>query len=105
MGFVAPLGEFVQAAGATLTLSCNTKPGVAGVQDIFACPDVAGAMVRNGASAVCTAVGNAQNPPVTEYCPLVIGPPASGWPMVPLTEYTPPVLVPPPPSIVCESML
>ena len=49
-------------------------------------------------------MGKAQKPPVTEYWPLVIGPLASGWPMVPLTEYTPPVLVPPPPSMVNQSM-
>jgi hypothetical protein len=41
---------------------------------------------------------------VTEYWPLVSGPLASGWPIVPLTEYTPPVLVPPPPSMVNQSM-
>jgi hypothetical protein len=71
---------------------------------MVALPGVEGKIVSVGAFGVCTAVGNAQNPPVTEYWPLVIGPPASGWPIVPVTEYTLPVLVPPPPSIVCQSM-
>ena len=29
---------------------------------------------------------SAQNPPVSEKLPPVIGPPASGWPMIPLTD-------------------
>jgi hypothetical protein len=61
-------------------------------------------MTRTGASGVWTAMGSAQKPPVTEYCPFVMAGPASGWPIVPLTEYTAPVLVPPPPSIVCQGM-
>ena len=86
MGFVAPLTEFVQFAGDSLHDSCSTNPGVFGVHEIVALPGVAGAMVSVGAPTACTACGKAQNPPVTEYWPLVSGPPASGWPMVPLTE-------------------
>src|ERR1017187_5296304 len=41
---------------------------------------------------------------MSEKLPPVIGPPASGWPMVPLTKYTPPVLVPPPPETLYQSM-
>src|ERR1035438_10216464 len=41
---------------------------------------------------------------MSEKLPPVIGPPASGWPMVPLTEYTPPVLVPPPPETLYQSI-
>ena len=104
MGFVAPLGEFVQLVGDKLKVSCNTKPAVAGVHESAALPGVAGAIVSVGAPVTWIATGKAQKPPVTEYWPLVIGPPASGWPIVPLTEYTPPVLVPPPPSIVNQSM-
>ena len=85
MGLVAPLAEFTQFVGDKLKVSCNTKPGVAGVHDIEAWLGPAEAIVSVGAPVTCTAVGNAQNPPVTEYWPLVIGPPASGWPMVPLT--------------------
>jgi hypothetical protein len=103
IGLVAPLPEFTQFGEAKLSVSCNTKPGVLGDHEIRAVPGVAGTMASVGASGTGTATGNAQKPPVTEYCPLVIGPPASGCPMVPLTAYTPPVLVPPPPSIVCQS--
>ena len=101
---VAPLTELTQLVGDKLKVSCNTKPAVAGVHESVALPGVAGAMVSVGAPVTGTACGNAQNPPVTEYWLLVIGPPASGWPMVPLTAYTPPVLVPPPPSIVNQSI-
>ena len=104
MGLVIPLGELVQFAGDNTHVSCKTKPGVFGVHEIVALPGVAGTIVRVGAFVVCTAVGKSQKPPVTEYWPFVIGPPASGWPMVPLTQKTPPVLVPPPPSIVDQSM-
>ena len=100
MGLVAPLGELVQLDGESKLVCCNTKPGVFGVHEIVALPGVAGTIVSVGAPVTWMAVGKAQKPPVTEYWPLVIGPPASGWPRVPLTEYTPPVLVPPPPSIV-----
>ena len=86
MGLVVPLGEFVQLAGDKAQVSCSTKPGVAGVHEIAACPPPAGIIVSMGALVPCTAVGNTQNPPVIEYCPFVIGPPASGWPIVPLTE-------------------
>ena len=61
------------------------------------------AIVSNGAPGVCTA-NKLQKPPTREKLPPVIGPPASGWPIVPLTEYTPLVLVPPPPSMVNQSM-
>lgn len=86
MGLVEPLGEFVQLAGERMAVCCNTKPGVLGVHEIVAFPGVPGAIVSVGAPVTCTAVGKAQKPPVTEYWPLVIGPPASGCPMVPLTE-------------------
>jgi hypothetical protein len=104
MGLVEPLGELVQFAGDNTHVSCNTNPGVFGVHEIVAWPGATGAIARVGAFVTCTAVGKAQKPPMTEYWPLVVGPPASGWPMVPLTEYTPPVLVPPPPSIVNQSI-
>ena len=86
MGLVAPLTELLQFEGDRTQVSCNTKPGVAGVHEIVAVPGVAGVIVSVGAFVVCTAVGNTQKPLVTEYWPLVIGPPASGWPIVPLTE-------------------
>ena len=35
---------------------------------------------------VWTSDSRLQKPPVTEYVPPVSGPPASGWPIVPLTE-------------------
>ena len=101
---VVPLAELTQFVGDKLSVSCKTKPGVFGVHEMVALPGIAGAIVSVGAPMTCTAVGNAQNPPVTEYWPLVSGPPASGWPMVPLTENTPPVLVPPPPAILDQSM-
>ena len=41
----------------------------------------------------------AQKPPMSEKLPPFVGPPASGWPRVPLNEYCPFVLVPPPPAI------
>ena len=91
MGFVAPLGELVQFAGESVALSCKTKPGVLGVQEIVAWPEAAGTIVSVGA-------------PVTEYWPLVMEVLASGWPMVPLREYCPFVLVPPPPAILDQSM-
>jgi hypothetical protein len=75
--------------GERLSVSCKTKPGVLGVQEIVALPREAGTIVSVGAFVVCTAVGKAQNPPVTEYSPLVIGPP---------------VLVLPPPSMVDQVM-
>jgi hypothetical protein len=90
-------------AGARLTVSCNTKPGVAGVQDRVAKPGLAGVTVSVGAPSVCTTWGRAQKPPVRLKLPPLIGSPASDWPRVPLTEKTPPVLVPPPP-MVCQGM-
>lgn len=104
MGLAEPLGEFVQLVGESTQVSCKIQPGVFGVHEMVALPGVAGTMVKVGAPPVWMAVGKTQNPPVTEYWPLVIGPPASGWPIVPLMEYTPPVLVPPPPSMVDQSM-
>ena len=71
----APLAEFTQFEGARPKLSCKTKPGVAGVHEIVAWPGAAGTMVRSGAPTDCTAMGKAQKPPVTEYWPLVNGPP------------------------------
>ena len=79
---VAPLGELVQLAADRLCVSCKTKPAVFGVHEMRAKPGAAGTIVSAGAFAVCTAVGRTQNPPVTEYCPLVMVEPASGWPMV-----------------------
>jgi hypothetical protein len=43
-------------------------------------------MVSNGVPGVCTPERKLQKPPVSEKFPTVIGPPASGWPVVPLTE-------------------
>ena len=83
---VAPLGEFTQLVGDRLKVSCNTNPSGFGVQEIVAVPGRAATIVCVGAPGVWTAAGKAQKPPVTEYCPLVIAAPASGWPMVPLTE-------------------
>ncbi len=96
MGFVAPLTELLQFEGERTHVSCRIKPEVLGAHEIVACPGPTGTIVSVGAVATCTTVGKAQKAPVMEYFPLVIGPPASGWPIVPLTEYTPPVLVPPP---------
>src|SRR5208282_1941337 len=61
-------------------------------------------MVKLGNPGVCTTDINAQKPPVTEYCPPLKAPLASGWPMVPVTEYWPLVLVPPPPAILYQSI-
>ena len=57
------------------------------------------------AGGICTAVGNTQNPPASEYNPLVIDPAASFWPMVPLRAYWPLVAVPPPLAILNQWML
>lgn len=70
-GLVAPLGEFVQFAGDRTQVSCKTKPGVFGVHEMEALPEVTGAIVSVGAPVPGTAVGKAQKPPVTEYWPLV----------------------------------
>ena len=72
MGFVEPLTEFVQLDGERLHVSCNTKPGVFGVHEIVALPGVTGTIVSVGAPVTWIAVGNAQNPPATEYCALVM---------------------------------
>ena len=86
MGFVTPLGEFVQFDGERAAVCCNTNPDVFGVHEIVALPGVAGTIVSVGAPVTWIAVGKAQNPPVTEYCPLVMALLASCWPIVPLTE-------------------
>ena len=49
MGLVAPLGEFVQLAGESTEVCCNTKPGVFGDHEIVALPGVAGTIVSVGA--------------------------------------------------------
>ena len=67
MGLVVPLAELIQLVGDRLTVSCKTKPGVLGIHEIVALPGVAGTIVSVGAFVVCTAVGKAQKPPVTEY--------------------------------------
>ncbi len=72
---------------------------------MLAKPAPAAVMVRAGAPRVCITVGSAQKPPVRENRPRVIGPPASGWAMVPLTVKTPPVLVTRSPSMMCHGML
>ena len=77
-GLVAPLTELLQFEGDRTHVSCKTKPGVTGVHEISAWPGVVGTIVSVGALVTCTAVGKTQKPPVTEYWPLVIGPPASG---------------------------
>lgn len=51
MGFVPPLREYVHTAGDKPKLSCNTTPGVAGVQEIVAWPEAAGTIVSVGATA------------------------------------------------------
>src|SRR5208283_3699015 len=63
-----------------------------------------GKILSSGAPGVCTTESKLQNPPMTEYWPLVIGPLASCWPMVPLTKYWPFALVPPPPAILDQLM-
>ena len=78
MGLVVPVTEFTQFVGDKLKVSCKTKPGGFGVHEIVALPGVAGTMVSVGAPVAWIATGNAQNPPVTAYWPLVSGPPASG---------------------------
>jgi len=78
MGLVVPLVELVQTAAESDHASCNTKPGVFGVHEIEALPGVAEIILSVGAPATWTAVGKTQKPPVTENCPFVIGPPASG---------------------------
>lgn len=103
-GLEPPLGTLVHAGGINEGDSCNTKPVGFGAHEIKANPGAAAVIVSTGALVSCIAIGNTQKPPVTEYWPLVIGVPVSGWPMVPLTEYKPPVLVPPPPSMVCQSI-
>ena len=98
-GFVAPLGEANQPAGDRFSASCRAKPGVLGDHEIVNCPRPAGTILKVGADCVCTGTGKAKKPPLSEYGPLVIGAPASGWPMLPVTENGPPVLVPPPESM------
>ena len=63
MGLVAPLGELVQFAGDRTQVSCKTKPGVGGVQEIVGCPAPVATIVSVGALVTCTTVGNAQKPP------------------------------------------
>src|SRR5262249_31119299 len=53
---------------------------------------------------VCTILGKAQKPLVSEYWPLVIGPPASGWPIVPSSMNCALVLTPFPPAILNQLM-
>jgi hypothetical protein len=103
-GLAEPLSEFVQFAGERLQVSCKTKPGVFGDQEIVAVPGDAGAIVRMGAPETWIVCGKTQKPPITGNWPLVMGPPASGWPMVPLSESRPPVLVPPPPATLNQSI-
>jgi hypothetical protein len=67
---------------------------VAGDHDTVAKSGEAGVMISVGTPGVCTACGKAQKPPVTENWPLVIGPPASGWLLVPVTRNAPTVLAP-----------
>src|SRR5438552_2039541 len=83
---------------------CNVKPVEGEGQETTTMFVVVRAMVTGGLPGDGTTASKLQKPPISEYCPPVIGPPASGWPMVPLTAYTPPVLVPPPPSMVNQSM-
>ena len=64
-GLVLPLGELVHPDGEGLSDSCNTNPGVSGVQEISAKPEAAGATESVGAPEVCTNAGSAQNPPVS----------------------------------------
>ena len=85
-GLFVPLGALSQLVGERLSVDCSVKPGVDGVHQMVAKPGAALVMWSVGAPGVCTSVCNAQKPPVSEYWPLVIGPPASCWPMVPLTE-------------------
>ena len=66
MGLVAPLAEFNQFVGDKLNVSCKTKLPVFGAQEIEAFPGVAGTIVSVGAPVTGTAMGSAQNPPVTE---------------------------------------
>ncbi len=66
-GLVEPLGEFTQFVGEKLNVSCNTKPGVFGVQEMSVKPGAAGTILSVGALVICTAVGKTQSPPVTEY--------------------------------------
>ena len=40
MGFVAPLTELLQFEGDKTQVSCNTNPGVFGVQEIVVLPGV-----------------------------------------------------------------
>ena len=77
-GLVAPPGELVQVAGDKTHVSCNTKPGGLGVQEIVALSGVGETIVSVGTFVICTAVGKAQKPPVTEYRPLVMVTPAPG---------------------------
>jgi len=105
-GLAAPLGALTQMEGDRLSVSCNTKPGVFGDQETVAWPGAAETIIRVGVPVVGTAMGSAQNPPISENYPPLIGPPASGCPIVPVTAKTLPVLPAPagPPSTVNQSM-
>jgi hypothetical protein len=48
-GFVSKVGEAVHTAGEISIVSCNTKPGTAGDQEMIAFPSVAAAINRVGA--------------------------------------------------------
>src|SRR5262245_60139671 len=87
----------------TLRFCCSTKPVEGEGQVMMTLLVEVSRIFSNGPPGVCTAV-TFQNPPVTENWALVMGAPASGWPMVPLNEYWLFVLVPPPPSMVYQSM-
>ena len=81
---VVPLGEFVQDPEERFSLSCNTQPEESVTHEMVADPEPEAIIYRYGAPAVCTAYGT-QNPPETEYSPLLKSPLASGWPIVPVT--------------------
>jgi hypothetical protein len=64
---------------------CRVNPAEGDGQKIIAV--FVGVMLieSKGAPGICTTESKLQKPPVMEYWPLVRGPPASGWPIVPLT--------------------
>src|SRR6266446_895867 len=108
MKLIVPLlvtlcGGAVQLVVAKLAFCWRLNPVEGKAHETSAVLVAVSLIVSKGAPGVCCA-NKLQNPPTREKFPPVIGPPASGWPIVPLTEYTPPVLVPPPPSIVSQSI-
>ena len=84
VGVVATLLQFTLLT--PFVFCCKLKPVEGEGQETKAVFVAVSLMLNKGEPGVWTAESKLQKPPVTEYCPPLMGPRASGWPMVPLTE-------------------